>query len=191
MSSVNVSSGQVVCPSIHVEFICFGINVSFIEWQINGVELQPNFDIGDSAPMEVTNGLYTLYLDAISVNSLERVANMTTRFRANISNLGSGDQLSCAANGGINSSSILDYLIRGKQDLVQYRDARTSMAGLTLAIILGLPHTKCFRRPCIHNICCEQGLQCSFNFSKILKLTCVLCRSTTHSAWHRHLSRGD
>ena len=105
-----------------MEFTCIGINVSFLEWQINGTELQPNFDIGDSAPMEVTSGpgprLYTLYLDAISVNNVERVANMTIRFRANISNVYSGDQLSCATQFGtaIIKSFILkfDFSIRGR-----------------------------------------------------------------------------
>ena len=112
-SSVNVTSGQAVCPSILVEFTCIGIDVSFLEWQINGAELQPNFDIGDSAPMEAPSGPYTLYLDAISVNNVDRVANMTIRFHANISNLNSGDQLSCATRFVAIMSSVFDYAIRG------------------------------------------------------------------------------
>ena len=114
-SSVDITSGQVVCPSIHVEFTCVGVNINYLEWQLNGAELQPNFDIGDSAPMEVTSGPYILYLDTISVNNEERVANMSIRFNANISNLSSGDRLSCATQFGseITESTIFEYTIRG------------------------------------------------------------------------------
>ena len=104
-----------MCPNVPpIEFTCTGVNVSFLEWQINGGELRPNFDIGDSAPMEETSGPYTLYLDALSVNNVERVANMTTRFLANISSLNSGDRLSCATQFGNINSTILNYTIRGK-----------------------------------------------------------------------------
>ena len=116
-SSVDITSGQVVCSNIHIEFRCVGVNVSFLEWQINGTELQPNFDIGDSAPMEETSGPYTLYLDTISVNNVERVANMSIRFHTNnISNLGSGGRLSCATQFGseiIKSTTVFDYTKRG------------------------------------------------------------------------------
>ena len=119
MSSVDITSRQVVCPNIHVVFRCVGVNVNFLEWQINGTELQPNFDIGDSAPMEVTSGPYTLYLDTISVNNVERVANMSIIFCTmanNISNLGSGGWLSCATQFGseiIESTTVFEYTIRG------------------------------------------------------------------------------
>ena len=105
-----------VCPNVpSIEFTCIGVNVSFLEWQINGEELQPNFDIGDSAPMNETNGPYTLYLDALSRrNNMERVANMTTRLLVNIASLNSGDRISCAAQFGNINSAVLNYTIRGK-----------------------------------------------------------------------------
>ena len=87
--------------------------MSFLEWRINEMEIQPNFDIGDSAPMEVTSGQYTLYLDSISVNNVDRVANMTTRLHANLSSLSSGDRLSCEDQSRIAANSTLNYTIRG------------------------------------------------------------------------------
>ena len=111
VSSTDVTSGQEVCPQI-IEFSCAGIEVSFLEWQRNGIEIEPNFHIGNSAPSEQTNGLYTVILEAIDVDQTRRVANMTTRLVINISSLMSGDEIVCATL-GMNSSTMLNYTLRG------------------------------------------------------------------------------
>lgn len=65
-SSTDVTSGQEVCPefSPFIEFVCVGTEVSYLEWQVNGVEIEPNFHIGDSAPREQINNPYIVRLEA-------------------------------------------------------------------------------------------------------------------------------
>ena len=109
---MDVTSGAVVCPNIPpVEFTCIAVEVSFLDWQVNGVNIQPTFNIGDN-PMTVNSGPYVLSLDRISADPMRPVANMTIRLMANISTLMSGYRITCLEL--ISESSVtLHYVLRG------------------------------------------------------------------------------
>ena len=112
-SSVDLTAGKEVCLNTPtVEFSCVGQEVSFLAWQRNGVEIEPNFHIGRlPGTYNSTNGPYTLFLDNVTDVEM-RVANITTRLLVNISYLMSGDEIVCATL-GMNSSKILNYTFRG------------------------------------------------------------------------------
>ena len=109
---MDVTSGGAVCSNIPpVEFTCVAVEVSFLDWQVNGANIQPTFNIGDN-PMTVNSGPYVLSLDRISADSMRPVANMTTRLEANISSLLSGYRVTCLELVAENSVT-LHYALRG------------------------------------------------------------------------------
>ena len=77
-----------------VVFICVAVEASFLSWQRNGEEIEPNFNIGDT-PRTVITGPYNLLLDEIRVGRLRQVANLTSRLVVNLTDLMNGDQLTC------------------------------------------------------------------------------------------------
>ena len=113
-SSVNITSGAALCRNMQpVVFTCTAVDVSFLSWQRNGEEIEPNFNIGDM-PRRVASGLYTLFLNEIHVSQLRQlqVANMTSRLVVNLTDLVDGDKVTCkelVAQDSIN----LHYKIRG------------------------------------------------------------------------------
>ena len=112
-----VTSGQeAACPNLSLRIECTGTDVSYLEWQWNGMEIDPNFHIGAS-PGEWIRGPYTLILLAIDADQMRRVANMTTQLVVNISSLVSGDVITCATL-GINSSITLNYTLRRTYHLI-------------------------------------------------------------------------
>lgn len=111
-TSVDVTSGDAVCSNIPpVEFTCVAVEVSFLDWQVNGVNIQPTFNIGDN-PLTVSSGSYILSLDRISADQMRPVANMTVRLVANISSLPSGHRITCLELVA-ESSLTLHYVARG------------------------------------------------------------------------------
>ena len=108
----DVTSGEELCSSRPpIIFECVGNEVTYMELQRNGVEIEPNINIGDFPGQEWKSGPYTLILVAIDVDQTRRVANMTTQLVVNISSLTSGDLITCATL-GMNSSKILNYTLR-------------------------------------------------------------------------------
>ena len=103
-----VCSNNIIPP---IEFTCIAVEVSFLDWQINGTGIQPTFNIGDN-PMTVNTGPYSLSLDRISADPIRPVANMTVRLVANISSLPSGHRITCLELVAENSVT-LHYLLRG------------------------------------------------------------------------------
>ena len=109
---MDVTSGTAVCSNIPpVEVSCIALEVSFLDWQVNGENIQPTFNIGDN-PVTVNSGPYRLSLDRISADSVRPVANMTIRLVANISSLPSGYRITCLELVAENSVT-LHYLLRG------------------------------------------------------------------------------
>ena len=109
---MDVTSGAAVCSNIAlVEISCVAVEVSFLDWQINGENIQPTFNIGDN-PMTVNSGPYHLSLDRISADPVRPVANMTIRLVANISSLPSGYHITCLELVTENSVA-LHYSLRG------------------------------------------------------------------------------
>ena len=107
-----MTSGAAVCSNIPpVEISCIAVEVSFLDWQINGENIQPTFNIGDN-PMTVNSGPYRLSLDRISADPVRPVANMTIRLVANISSLPSGYRITCLELVAENSVTFY-YLLRG------------------------------------------------------------------------------
>lgn len=110
-SSVDITTGTTVCLNAQpVVFTCVAVEVSFLRWQRNGEEIEPNFNIGDT-PRMVVSGPYTLLLDEIHAVSL-RQANMTSRLAINLTDLMNGDQVACMELVA-HDSVILHYEIRG------------------------------------------------------------------------------
>ena len=127
-----------MCPNLSLVVECIGIEVNFLEWRRNDVEIEPNFNIGDS-PREQSTGPYTLILEAIDVDQMKRVANMTTRLVVNISSLRSGDEITCATF-GMSSSEMLNYTLRGTSCYVPCHKLY-----IIITIVLMLGHTKWIR----------------------------------------------
>ena len=111
-SSVNITTGASLCRNMQpVVFTCTTEDVSFLSWQRNREEIEPNFNIGDT-PRSVVSGLYTLFLDEIHVGQLRQVANMSSRLVVNLTDLMDGDKVTCkelVAQDSIN----LHYKIQG------------------------------------------------------------------------------
>ena len=111
-SSVNITSGAALCHNMQpVVFTCTTVDVSFLSWQRNREEIEPNFNIGDT-PRSVVSSLYTLFLDEIHVGQLRQVANMSSRLVVNLTDLMDGDKVTCkelVAQDSIN----LHYKIQG------------------------------------------------------------------------------
>ena len=105
---------EAVCPNLSLRIECTGTDVNYLEWQVNGEEIAPDFNIGDSSRLGESriSGPYTLILLAIDVDQTRRVANMTVQLVVNISSLVSGDVITCATLER-NSSKTLNYMLRG------------------------------------------------------------------------------
>jgi hypothetical protein len=73
------------------------VEASFLSWQRNGDEIEPNFNIGDT-PRTVVTGPYNLSLDEIHRNvgpGMGQVANMTSRLVVSLNDLMNGDRVTC------------------------------------------------------------------------------------------------
>ena len=110
-SSVDVTSGEAVCPNTSLEFTCVGVEVGFLDWNRNGTKIG-DFTAGDMEPMEVFVHPFTLLLDMVTVIPTTSVANITSRLLVDISDLISGDQISCSQVRK-KSSKTLSYTLRG------------------------------------------------------------------------------
>ena len=108
---MDITSGETICLTAQpVVFTCVAVEASFLIWQRNGEEIEPNFNIGDT-PRTVGSGPYTLSLDEIHAVGL-RQANMTSRLVINLTDLMNGDQVVCMELVAHNSVT-LHYEIRG------------------------------------------------------------------------------
>ena len=110
-STVDVTSGEAVCPNTSLEFTCVGVEVGFLEWDRNGIEIE-DFNAGDSEQTEEFVYPFTLFLDMVSVVPPSSIANFTSRLVVNLSDLMSGDEISCSQL-TIQRSKILSYTPRG------------------------------------------------------------------------------
>ena len=112
-STVVVTSGEAVCPNTSLEFTCVGVKVSFLDWDRNGMEIR-DFNAGDSGQTVLFVHPFTVFLDMVTIVSVSSVtiANITSRLVVNISDLMSGDQISCSQF-PIESSKNLSYTLRG------------------------------------------------------------------------------
>ena len=108
-----MTSGKAVCPNTSLEFTCVGVEVGFLDWNRNGMEIG-DFDASDSEQAEVFVHPFTLFLDMITIVQTGSVteANFTSRLVVDVSDLMSGDQISCSQI-RIESSKILSYTLRG------------------------------------------------------------------------------
>ena len=111
-SSVDVTSGGEVCPNISVEFTCIGTEVAFLSWFRNGVKIE-DFSSDDSIGMIVV-APYTLFLDTINRTETSVLANFISRLAVNLSDLMSGDNISCSQL-HVQKSNILSYTVRGNK----------------------------------------------------------------------------
>ena len=99
-SSVDITSGTALCPNTQpVVFTCIAVEASFLSWQRNRNEIEPNFNIGD-APRTVVTGPYNLSLDEMHRHvapgtGVRQVANMTSRLVVNLNDLTNGDRVTC------------------------------------------------------------------------------------------------
>ena len=99
-SSVDITSGTALCPNTHpVVFTCTAVEASFLSWQRNRNEIEPNFNIGD-APRIVVTGPYNLSLDEIHRHmgpgmGVRQVANMTSRLVVSLNDLMNNDRVTC------------------------------------------------------------------------------------------------
>ena len=108
--NTDVTSGRKVCPGLSLMFECKGTDLSFLEFQINGMEIEPNFNTGDDlGERNSSSGPYTLELVS---NQARRIANITARLITSVSSLMSTDEITCETLGR-NSSIILNYTLRG------------------------------------------------------------------------------
>ena len=108
----NILLGGVVCPNLYpVEFTCIGIEVGGLVWRRNRTNIGGAFVAGISSEgnSQQAQG-FILFLDSITTRN--SVANMTSRLVGNISNLISGDRITCAGT-GLEDTAILNYLLRG------------------------------------------------------------------------------
>ena len=101
-----------VCPNLYpVEVTCVGTEVTVLQWQRNGMNIgggfSINFNNGDVQQVDS----FILILDSITTRSI--VANMTSRFVANISSFSSGDRIGCVATDIIRDTGTLEYILRG------------------------------------------------------------------------------
>ena len=101
-----------MCPNISVEFTCIATEVAFFDWYRNGMEIE-DFNSGDPIGMIVV-APYTLFLDIVRRFSSNVLANFKSRLVVNLSDLMSGDNISCSSL-PILKSEILNYKLRGNK----------------------------------------------------------------------------
>ena len=106
------TSGGDVCPSASVEFTCIATEVAFLSWLRNGMEIE-DFNFADTRGMIVVPP-YTVSLDTVRRFPSTALANFTSRLVVNLSDLMSGDNISCS-QGPLQKSSILSYTVRGNK----------------------------------------------------------------------------
>ena len=115
ITPVDILNGEVICPIYAVEFTCIGIKLGSLGWQRNGLNIGGTFSAGISNEGDIQQvGPLTLLLD--SITTLNSVANMTSRLVANISNLSSGDTITCAGSMSTADTVTLSYSSRGNYD---------------------------------------------------------------------------
>ena len=99
-----------MCPNISVEFTCIATEVTFLNWFRNENEIE---DYNSQAsPGRNLIPPYTLFLDRVSVFPGRAEANFSSRLVANLSDLRSGDIISCSRL-TLQDSNHLSYTIRG------------------------------------------------------------------------------
>ena len=117
-SSVDITSGEILCPNTHpVVFTCIAVEASFLSWQRNRNEIEPNFNIGDT-PRSVMTGPYNLSLDEIHRHE-GQVANMTSRLVVSLNDLVNGDRVTCKELVAQDSIT-LHYKLQG--DCISFRN---------------------------------------------------------------------
>ena len=109
---MDVMSGGDVCRSQSVDFTCVTTEVAFFTWLRNGVEIE-DFNAADLIGMIVIPP-YTVFLDTIRRFPSSALANFTSRLVVNLSDLMSGDNISCS-QAPAQKSIILNYTVRGKE----------------------------------------------------------------------------
>ena len=110
-SSVDVTSGGLLCPNITVEFTCTATEVAFLNWFRNGIEIE-DFNFADNHPQMLVVPPYLLFLDTVTIFPSGLQANITSRLVVNLSELMSGDNISCSQV-NIGTSKLLSYALRG------------------------------------------------------------------------------
>ena len=111
ITPIEVVNGGVVCPNLYpVELTCVGIDVSFLRWERNGTMIG-TFTGLDSKGGILRRDPFTIFLD--SITNVGGRANMTSRLVGNVSNLISGNRITCADIGDENAVT-LSYRLKGK-----------------------------------------------------------------------------
>ena len=112
ISPNDIINGGVICPNFYpVEITCVGTEVAFLQWRRNTTNIG-GFTAASSSQDDPQVEPFTLILDSIITRD-NNVANMTSRLRANISDVNSGDRITCIA-GSMQDTTTLNYVLRGK-----------------------------------------------------------------------------
>lgn len=109
---MDITSGQDVCSNVIVEFTCIATEVAVLNWFRNGLKIG-DFDAGD-IELRTESSPYTFVLDTLSVYPVAQgvLANFTSRLLVNLSDLTSGDNISCS-HLTVGSPFLLNYQIKG------------------------------------------------------------------------------
>ena len=111
-SSMDVISGGDVCPNVTVNFTCDATEVAFLRWLRNGVVIEA-YNSADPIGMIVVPP-YNVSLDAVRRFPSTALANFTSRLVVNLSDLMSGDNISCSQD-PLQKSNIISYTVRGNK----------------------------------------------------------------------------
>lgn len=118
-SSVDVTSGGIVCPNTRVEFTCKGVAINSLSWQRNTIEIGA-VTLFSEAGSTRQMGAFTIFIDSVSLNTTERLGNMTSRLVFILSNVNSTDQIHCAESPISRKTETLNFIRRSK--LVVYNN---------------------------------------------------------------------
>ena len=113
ITPIDVVNGGVVCPNLHpVEFTCVGVEVDLLLWQRNGNRIGVFTTFAEEGDVLQPAGPLTLILDSITKSGGPTV-NVTSRLVGNISDLISGDRITCIASMDRMDTETLNYTLRG------------------------------------------------------------------------------
>ena len=89
--------------------------MTVLQWQRNEANIGGAFTAASNNGQVQPRDLFTLILDSITTRNITNnimVANMTSRLIANVSNVNSGDRITCTAT-GVQATITLNYILRG------------------------------------------------------------------------------
>ena len=109
---MDVTSGDTVCMNARVELTCIGTSITFLTWLRNGVEID-SVSLSSSLGRRQAPGGFLVFLDVLSTaDNMSRMGNMTSRLIFNVSDVSSGDAITCTEIGNVEGSETLNYMNR-------------------------------------------------------------------------------